>query len=108
MTTSVKLSKRQKQPFFFLVDGLSNRDIAEKMELSEHTVKVHFWRLFKRIGVNSRGQALKWWNDQQPSVSLPDALMLKAAFEAACKFIDGKTSRVEFDFYRSQVEEGKP
>lgn len=104
MSDEIKLSKRQKQLFFFLADGLSNREIAEKLELSEHTVKVHFWRLFQRIGVNSRGQALKWWNDRQPSVSLPDSLMLKAAFEAACKFIDGKTSRAEFDFYRRQVE----
>ena len=37
---------------------LSNRDIAEKLDISEHTVKVHFWRLFRRLGVNSRTQAL--------------------------------------------------
>lgn len=106
MTAPVKLSKRQKQLFLLLADGLSNRDIAEKLDISEHTVKVHFWRLFQRIGVNSRGQALKWWNDQQPTISLVDSLVFKAAFEVACKFIDGKASRAEFDFYRRQVEGG--
>ena len=53
-----KLSKRQKQLILMLDQGLSNRDIADKLAISEHTVKVHFWRLFRRLGVNSRTQAL--------------------------------------------------
>ena len=43
-----------------LDQGLSNRDIAETLGISEHTVKVHLWRLFKRIGVNSRTQMLHY------------------------------------------------
>ena len=53
-----KLSKRQKQLILMLDQGLSNRDIADNLEISEHTGKVHFWRLFRRLGVNSRTQAL--------------------------------------------------
>ncbi len=53
-----KLSKRQKQLILMLDQGLSNKDIADKLNISEHTVKVHFWRLFRRLGVNSRTQAL--------------------------------------------------
>ena len=53
-----KLSKRQKQLILMLDQGLSNKDIADKLAISEHTVKVHFWRLFRRLGVNSRTQAL--------------------------------------------------
>ena len=53
-----KLSKRQKQLILMLDQGLSNRDIADKLTISEHTVKVHFWRLFRRLGVNSHTQAL--------------------------------------------------
>ena len=52
-----KLSKRQKQLLKLLDKGLSNRDIAETLEISEHTVKVHLWRLFRRINVKSRSQA---------------------------------------------------
>jgi len=58
--TQTKLSKRQKQLILMLDQGLSNRDIAEKLGISEHTVKVHLWRLFKRIGVNSRTQMLHY------------------------------------------------
>ena len=52
-----KLSKRQKQLLVMLDKGLSNRDIAEELQISEHTVKVHLWRLFRRLNVNSRSQA---------------------------------------------------
>lgn len=54
----MKLSKRQKQLLVMMEQGLSNRDIAEQLEISEHTVKVHLWRLFKRMNVKSRTQAV--------------------------------------------------
>lgn len=53
-----KLSKRQKQLILMLDQGLYNREIAEKLDISEHTVKVHLWRMYQRLGVNSRTQAL--------------------------------------------------
>ncbi|MFN5348425.1 MAG: response regulator [Polaromonas sp.] len=52
-----KLSKRQKQLLVLLDKGLSNRDIADNLQISEHTVKVHLWRLFRRLNVKSRSQA---------------------------------------------------
>ena len=52
-----KLSKRQKQLLLLLDKGLSNRDIADNLQISEHTVKVHLWRLFRRLNVKSRSQA---------------------------------------------------
>lgn len=53
-----KLSKRQKQLILMLDRGLSNKDIATELNISEHTVKVHLWRLFRRLGVKSRTQTL--------------------------------------------------
>lgn len=53
-----RLSKRQKQLLIMLDEGLSNREIAERLGISEHTVKVHLWRLFRRLGVKSRTQAI--------------------------------------------------
>lgn len=52
-----KLSKRQKQLLILLDKGQSNRDIADTLQISEHTVKVHLWRLFRRLNVKSRSQA---------------------------------------------------
>ena len=59
-----KLSKRQKQLLVLLDQGMSNRDIAAQLEISEHTVKVHLWRLFRRLDVKSRTQATHWARQQ--------------------------------------------
>jgi DNA-binding NarL/FixJ family response regulator len=56
-TKPEELSKRQKQLLALLDKGLSNRDIATELQISEHTVKVHLWRLFRRLNVKSRSQA---------------------------------------------------
>ncbi len=58
--TDNKLSKRQKQLIVMLDRGLSNRDIATELGISEHTVKVHLWRLFRRLDVKSRTQTLHY------------------------------------------------
>ncbi len=57
---SDKLSRRQLELLKLLDRGLSNRELAEAMEISEHTVKVHLWRLFRRLTVKNRSQAVHW------------------------------------------------
>lgn len=54
----VGLTERQAQVLALMVRGLSNRDIAEQLELSEGTVKIHATAVFKALGVSSRTQAL--------------------------------------------------
>jgi len=54
----VGLTSRQAQVLALMVRGLSNRDIAEQLDLSEGTVKIHVTAVFKALGVNSRTQAL--------------------------------------------------
>lgn len=56
--SSGRLSKRQIQLLAAIDKGLSNRDIADQLGISEHTVKVHLWRLFRRLDVKSRTQAI--------------------------------------------------
>ena len=41
-----------------MVRGLSNREIADHLRLSEGTVKIHVTAIFKALGVASRTQAL--------------------------------------------------
>lgn len=54
----VGLTDRQAQVLALMVRGLSNRDIADQLELSEGTVKIHATAVFKALGVTSRTQAL--------------------------------------------------
>lgn len=54
----VGLTDRQAQVLCLMVRGLSNRDIADQLDLSEGTVKIHATAVFKALGVTSRTQAL--------------------------------------------------
>lgn len=54
----VGLTDRQAQVLALMMRGLSNRDIADQLGLSEGTVKIHATAVFKALGVNSRTQAL--------------------------------------------------
>ena len=58
--TDSNLTQRQKQLIVMLDRGLSNREIADELGISEHTVKVHLWRLFRRLGVKSRTQTIHY------------------------------------------------
>ena len=55
---AIGLTGRQAQVLALMVRGLSNREIAEHMALSEGTVKIHVTAVFKALGVSSRTQAL--------------------------------------------------
>lgn len=59
----LKLSKRQKQLLLLVDAGLSNDDIAKKLDISAHTVKVHLWRFYKKLGISSRTQLIKFSRD---------------------------------------------
>ena len=59
----VKLSKRQKQLLTLVDGGLSNEDIAKNLDISAHTVKVHLWRFYKKLGISSRTQLIKFSRD---------------------------------------------
>jgi DNA-binding NarL/FixJ family response regulator len=48
------LSRREQEVAAALSDGLSNREIAERLQLSPHTVKNHIFRIFEKLGVSSR------------------------------------------------------
>lgn len=48
------ISKREKDVVRLVVEGLSNREIAQRLDLSEHTVKNYVFRIFDKLGVSSR------------------------------------------------------
>ena len=52
------LTPRESEVAAFLAEGLSNREIADALCLSEHTVKSHLKSIFRKAGVVSRAQAV--------------------------------------------------
>ena len=51
-----RLTPREQKIVELLVHGWTNRQIAARLNVSEHTVKVQMGRLFAKLGVKSRLQ----------------------------------------------------
>jgi DNA-binding NarL/FixJ family response regulator len=52
-----RFSQREREVLALLIDGLPNKLIARRLEISEKTVKSHLTRIFRAIGVTDRTQA---------------------------------------------------
>lgn len=49
-------SKKEKEIVLLVAEGLKNREIAARLNMSEHTVKTHISLIFKKANVSSRTQ----------------------------------------------------
>jgi DNA-binding NarL/FixJ family response regulator len=54
------LSDREREVLKLLLEGLPNKLIARRLEITEKTVKSHLTRVFREIGVTDRTQAALW------------------------------------------------
>jgi DNA-binding CsgD family transcriptional regulator len=52
------ITPREHEILGLIATGLSNREIGERLFVSENTVKTHSSRLFEKLGVNRRVQAV--------------------------------------------------
>ncbi|MEG0149548.1 MAG: response regulator transcription factor [Comamonas sp.] len=57
-TPGEALSVREAQILRLVADGLSNREIAEQLFLSRHTVECHIKRIYRKMAVPSRTKAV--------------------------------------------------
>jgi DNA-binding NarL/FixJ family response regulator len=56
----VDLSPRETEVLRLVVEGLLNKQIAQRLGISERTVKAHLTSIFQRTGVADRTQAALW------------------------------------------------
>jgi DNA-binding NarL/FixJ family response regulator len=54
------ISPRERMVLALLLDGMPNKLIARRLEISEKTVKSHLTSIFRQIGVTDRVQAILW------------------------------------------------
>ena len=56
--SSLGITERERQVLLLLADGRSNKEIAARLELSPNTVKTHVARLFEKLRVARRTEAI--------------------------------------------------
>jgi len=56
----VQLTAREAEVLALVREGLANRQVARRLDISERTVKAHLTSAFARIGVSDRTQAALW------------------------------------------------
>jgi len=52
------LSEREREVLRLIAEGLSNQQLAARLYLSPHTIKVHTRNIYGKLGVTSRTQAV--------------------------------------------------
>jgi len=68
------LTPREEQVVALVAEGLSNRDIAQELALSEHTVKKYLFRIFDKLGISTRVELVLYavnHGDHRPAEWLP-------------------------------------
>jgi DNA-binding NarL/FixJ family response regulator len=63
VSSSVVLRPREREIMGLIADGLSNRQIAARLVITEKTVKNHICSIYQRFGVGERSQAVSRWRE---------------------------------------------
>jgi DNA-binding NarL/FixJ family response regulator len=56
---ALRLTRRQQELFTMVARGLTNKEIASLLNLSEQTVKNHIHRMLRKIGANDRSEVIQ-------------------------------------------------
>ena len=48
------LTRREEDVVRLVADGLKNREIAQKLDVKEHSIRNYIYRIFEKLGVSSR------------------------------------------------------
>jgi two-component system nitrate/nitrite response regulator NarL len=112
------LSKRESDVVQCLVQGLTNREIAERLGLSQHTVKNYLFRVFDKLGVSNRtellfmtlsqGGAAEESSERESSVALPNGKPSEASLEALRKAAEAGTPSAQLSLSHAYARRALP
>lgn len=65
------LTQREEQIVNMAIEGLPNREIAVKLDVSMHTVRNHLFRIYEKLGVSNRVELLLYAQSSRESKAAP-------------------------------------
>ena len=68
--TKFGLSRREQQLVGLIRLGLSNKEIGNRLNLSEHTVKNHIHRILRKVGASDRLEIVEQCQSESPALGL--------------------------------------
>ena len=77
---AVRMTKRERQVIDLVADGLTNKEIAQKLHLSTFTIKSHIHNILEKLALHTRVQIAKYahtledYNESIKSISIDDQI----------------------------------
>lgn len=65
----VTLTRREQEVASLVVRGMTNRQLAAELSISEHTAATHVRRIFKKLGLHSRAELATWVSNSRPPLN---------------------------------------
>ena len=60
---AVRMTKREREIIVLIADGLSNKEIAQRLSIATHTVKSHVHNVMEKLALHTRLQIAKFMHD---------------------------------------------
>lgn len=83
--TTSELTNREKQSLSLVVMGFTNQEIAQRLFLSEATVKSHLNSAYRKLGVHSRGEAIQLITDPAEGLGTGILAITRSGLERATR-----------------------
>ncbi|OOY02652.1 hypothetical protein BMI86_16260 [Thioclava sp. DLFJ5-1] len=64
------LTRREREVLQLLASGQQNKIIADRLQVSEHTAKIHIHRIINKLGVSNRTAAAVWYHRHEAAAAL--------------------------------------
>ncbi len=64
LTNAVRMTKREREIILLIADGLSNKEIAQRLNIATHTVKSHVHNIMEKLALHTRLQIAKFIHEE--------------------------------------------
>ena len=64
IANAVRMTKREREIIVLIADGLSNKEIAQRLNIATHTVKSHVHNIMEKLALHSRLQIAKFIHEE--------------------------------------------